>query len=98
LAVATLKKNPPSFPRAGGLGAMMACVGGETIDRLASLVDSSYELSCILTLAVASSPPGELSPYEMDVLTDLSYRMLINIAEMRETLAQASDQLTTGQN
>jgi hypothetical protein len=26
---------------------MMACVGGETIDRLASLVDSSYELACM---------------------------------------------------
>jgi hypothetical protein len=66
--------------------------------RLASLVDSSYELSCVLALAIASSPRGELSGNQMDALTDLSYQTLINIAEMREILALAPDQLTTGQN
>jgi hypothetical protein len=73
---------------------MMPCVDGETIDRLASLIDSSYDLSCVLTLVVASSPPGELSPEQMDVVTALSHKVLTNIAEMRETLAKASDQLT----
>ena len=66
--------------------------------RLASLVDSSYELSCALALAIASSPRGELSGNQMDALTDLSYQTLINIAEMREILASRPDQLTTGQN
>ena len=73
-------------------------VDRETIDRLASLANTSYELSCVLALAVASSPPGELTGDQMDALTDLSYKILINIAEMREILAPAPDQPTTGQN
>lgn len=76
-----------------GWGRKMACVDDETLGRLASLVDSSYALSSVLALAIASSPPGELSPDQMDVLTDLSYKILINIAETRETLAQVSDKL-----
>jgi hypothetical protein len=70
----------------------MACVDNETLGRLASLVDSSYALSSVLALAVVSSPPGKLSPDEMDALTDLSYRLLINIDELRESLAQVFDQ------
>ena len=71
-------------------------VDRETIDRLASLAGSSYELSWVLALAIASSPPGDLSGDQMDALTDLSYKILINIAEMREILAPAPDQPTTG--
>ena len=71
----------------------MACVDDEKLRRLASLVDSSYVLSSVLALAVASSPPGELSPDQMDVLTVLSYKILVDIAELRETLAQVSDNL-----
>jgi hypothetical protein len=71
----------------------MACVDDEKLGRLASLVDSSYALSSVLALAVASSPPGELSPDQMDVLTVLSYKILVDIAELRETLAQVSDKL-----
>ena len=73
-------------------------VDRETIDRLASLADSSYELSFVLALAIASSPPGELSGDQMDALTELSFKIQINIAEMREILAPAPDQLTTVQN
>jgi len=76
----------------------MLRVNREAIGRLTSLIDSSYDLSCVLTLVVASSPPGELSPEQMDVVTVLSHKILTNIAEMRETLAEASDQLTNGQN
>ena len=57
----------------------MACVDDEKLRRLASLVDSSYALSSVLALAIASSPPGELSPDQMDVLTDLSYKALHGI-------------------
>ena len=70
----------------------MACVDREMIGRLASLVDSSYELSCLITLTVAASPPGELSPGDMDALTELCYKMLLNHNEMREILANASRQ------
>ena len=70
---------------------MMPGVDDETIGPLMSLVDSTYALSCVLTLAVASSPPGELSPDEMNALTDLSYKILNNIIELRKTLAQVSD-------
>lgn len=76
----------------------MARLDQETTERMTSLVDLSYDLSCVLTLVVASSPPGELSPEQMDVLTDLSHKILTNIAEMKEILAQASDQSTNGQN
>jgi hypothetical protein len=64
----------------------MACMDREMIGRLASLVDSSYELSCLLTLTVAASPPGELSADDMDALTDLCYKMLLNHNEMKEIL------------
>jgi hypothetical protein len=72
----------------GSLGPMMPGVDDETIGLLMSLVDSTYALSCVLTLAVASAPPGELSPDEMNALTDLSYKILNNIVELRKTLAQ----------
>ena len=67
----------------------MAYVDRERISRLASLVDSTYELSYVLALALASSPPGKLSPDEMDALTGLSHQILNNIAEIKESLAQA---------
>ena len=71
----------------------MACVDCETMGRLASLADSLHALSCVLALTIASTPPGEISDGEMDTLTDLSYKILLNIDELRETLAQVADQL-----
>jgi hypothetical protein len=47
-------------------------------------------LSFALSLALASSPPGELSYEEMNAITDLSYKILTNLGEMREILGQAS--------
>jgi hypothetical protein len=82
----------------GDVGAMMVCVNGETIDQLPTPPPTPPELTRVLTLVVASYPPGELSPDQMDALTVLSHKILTNIAEMRETLAQASDQLTNWQN
>ena len=72
-------------------GAMMACVDCETMGRLASLADSSHALSCVLALTIAGTPHGEISDGEMDTLTDLSYKILLNIDELRETLAQVAD-------
>jgi hypothetical protein len=69
----------------------MMSVDDERVSRLVSLVDSSYELSTVLTLAVAITPPGELSPGEADAFTDLSYQILLNIDRMRETLAQIAE-------
>jgi hypothetical protein len=46
---------------------------------------------------VASTPPGEGSPADMDAITNVSYEILNKIAEMKETLVEASDQLTNGQ-
>jgi hypothetical protein len=71
-----------------GAGASMMSVDDERVSRLVSLVDSSYELSSVLTLAVATTPPGELSSGEVDAFTDLSYQILLNIDRMREILAQ----------
>jgi hypothetical protein len=72
----------------------MAYLDHESTDRLMSLIDSSYDLSCVLTLVAASSPPGELSSEQMDVVTILSHKILTNIAEMKEILAKRADYLT----
>lgn len=64
----------------------MACVDREAIDQLKSMVDSSYPLSVLLTLALASSPPGECSPSQMDAFTDLAYEILTIQKKMREIL------------
>jgi hypothetical protein len=50
------------------------------------MVDSSYPLSVLLTLALASSPPGEFSPSQMDAFTDLAYEILTIQKKMREIL------------
>jgi hypothetical protein len=73
-------------------------VNDEMLGRLASLVESTYALSSVLALAIASSPPGKLSPEQMDVLTELSYKILVDIAQTREILAHVSDKLIFGQD
>ena len=68
-------------------GAMMA--GGETIDRIAALIESSRALSGVLALVLASTPPGEqLSASEIDALTDLSYKIHLNLDQLDEIWAQ----------
>jgi hypothetical protein len=67
----------------------MACLNRETIGQLKSMVDSSYELSLLVTLMLASSPPGELSPSQMDAFTDLAYELLTIQKKMREILLAA---------
>ena len=76
----------------------MACVDCETMGRLASLADLLHALSCVLALTFASTPPGEISDDEMDTLTDLSYKILLNIDELRETLARVADQMGARRN
>lgn len=68
----------------------MLHVDNETLGRLTSLVDSSHELSCALTLIAASTPPGEFTGRDMDALADLSYRILQNLDQLREALAQVT--------
>jgi len=53
------------------------------------MVDSSYERTSLLALMLASSPPGELSPSQMDAITDLAYEILTIQKEMREILSAA---------
>lgn len=74
----------------------MVCLEGETIDRIATLIESTRALSGVLALVLASTPPGELSANEMDALTDLSYEIHLNLDQLDEIWAQASDQLTKG--
>jgi hypothetical protein len=68
----------------------MLHIDGETLGRLTSLVESAHELSCVLTLIAASTPPGELTGRDMDALTDLSYKILQNLDQLREALAQVT--------
>jgi hypothetical protein len=70
----------------------MAWVDRETMDQLKSMVDSSYELSSLLTLMLASSPSGELSPSQMDAFTDLAYEIQTIQKKMSEILLTAGIQ------
>jgi hypothetical protein len=54
------------------------------------MVDSSCELSSLLTLMLASSPPGEISPSQMDAFTELAYGILTIQKRMREVLTTGS--------
>ena len=80
------------------LGATMACLEGETIDRIATLIESSRALSGVLALVLASTPRGELSASEMDALTDLSYNIRLNLDQLNEIWAQVSDELNRGRS
>ena len=71
----------------------MACLEGEAIDRIAALIESSRALSGVLALVLASTPPGELSASEMDALTDLSYKIHLNLDQLGEIWAQTTDEL-----
>ena len=71
---------------------------GETIDRIAALIESSRALSGVLALVVASTPPGELSASEIDALTDLSYKIHLNLDQLEKIWAQMSDELTKERN
>ena len=76
----------------------MACLEGETIDRIAALIESSRALSGVLALVLASTPPGELSASEIDALTDLSYKIHLNLDQLEEVWAQATDELNRGRS
>ena len=75
---------------------MMACLEG--IDRIAPLIESLRALSGVLALVLASTPPGELSASEIDALTDLSYKIHLNLDQLQEIWAQVSEELTRGRN
>jgi hypothetical protein len=76
----------------------MACLEGETIDRIAALIESSRALSGVLALVLASTPPGELSASEIDALTDLSYKIHLNLDQLEEIWTQMSDELNRGRS
>ena len=71
---------------------------GETIDRIAALIESMRALSGVLALVLASTPPGGLSANEMDALTDLSYEIHLNLDQLQKLWAQVSDELTKTRN
>jgi hypothetical protein len=89
--------NPPDllFPGALAVEAMME---GETIDRIAALIESSRTLSSVLALVIASTPLGELSGSEIDALTDLSYKIHLDLDRLKEIWAQVSNELNRGQS
>ena len=76
----------------------MACLEGETIDQVAALIELTRALSGVLALVLASTPPGELSASEIDALTDLSYKIRLNLDQLEEIWAKVSDELTRGRN
>lgn len=65
---------------------------GETADRIAALIESSRTLSGVLALVIASTPLGKLSNSEIDALTDLSYKIHLELDQLKEIWAQASDE------
>ena len=70
---------------------MMARLEGEIADRIAALIRSSRALSGVLALVLASTPGGELSASEMDALTDLSYKIYLDLDQLEEIWSQVSD-------
>ena len=90
--------HDPVFTGALRVGATMACLEGETIDRIVALIESSRALSGVLALVLASTPPGELSASEIDALTDLSYKIHLNLDQLEEIWAQVSDELNRGRS
>lgn len=66
----------------------MVCLEGEAIDRIAALIESSRALSGVLALVLASTPPGEFSASEIDALTDLSYKIHLNLEQLDEIWVQ----------
>ena len=76
----------------------MACLEGETIDRIAALIESSRALSGVLALVISSTPRGELSASDIDALTDLSYKIHLDLEQLKEIWAQVSDELNRGRS
>ena len=74
----------------------MARLEEETIDRIAALIELSRALSGVLALVLASTPPGKLSASEIDALTDLSYKIHLDLDQLNEIWAQASDEQSRG--
>ena len=93
--VSCLRENLTSRLR---VGAKMALLEGEIIDRIVALIESSQALSGVVALALASTPPGELSASEIDALVDLSYKIHLNLDQLEEIWAQVSDEQTKGRN
>jgi hypothetical protein len=56
------------------------------------MLASSYDLSLLITLAFASTPPEKLTPRQTDALVDLCYEMLTIQKKMKEILASQSSQ------
>ena len=67
----------------------MAWVDRQKIGQLKSMVESSYERTLLLTLMLASSPAGEISPRQIDDLTDLALEILNIQKEMKQILLTA---------
>jgi len=70
----------------------MVCLEGKIVNRIGALVDSSHALSGALALLLASTPRGKISASEIDTLTDLSYKIRLNLNQLQEIWAQVSDE------
>jgi hypothetical protein len=81
-----------------GALAVEATMEGETIDRIAALIESSRAQSGVLALVIAGTPLGELSASEIDALTDLSYKIHLDLDRLKEIWTQVSNELNRGQS
>ena len=72
----------------------MALLEGKIIDRTAALVESLHALSGVLALALASTPRGEISACQIDALTDLSYKIHVDLDQLKDIWAQPSEERT----
>ena len=77
---------------------MIARLEGEKVDQIAALIESSRALSGVLALVLAGTPHREISASEIDALTDLSYKIHLNLNQLEEIWAQVSDEQTKGRN
>ena len=80
------------------LGKLMLPCAWLCVNMIPPRAESLHALSGVLALALASTPRGEISACKIDALTDLSYKIHLNLDQLEEIWAQVSDEQTKGRN
>jgi hypothetical protein len=89
-----LLPNPASIVQPIRVGALMAELEGEKFDQIAALIGSSRALSSVLALMLAGTPHMEISASELDALTDLSYKIHLNLSQLEEIWVHVANEQT----
>jgi hypothetical protein len=89
-----LLANPVRIVRPIRVGAMIADLKGEEFDQIAALIGSSRALSSVLALMLAGTPHMEISASELDALTDLSYKIHLNLSQLEEIWVHVANEQT----